>query len=85
MAGFKAHGISNRDRKLEDLSETEIRELDAYLDGRAATGGLVFGEVAFRGMARGVPGLIVSRQMQKNEMQRLAEANINTSLLEKEE
>ena len=52
-------------RRLDDLSEAELALVDEMRRGAGA-----FSEAALSGLAKGVPGLIVGRQMQINEQAR---------------
>ena len=52
-------------RRLDDLSKAELELIDEMRRGAGA-----FSETALSGLAKGVPGLIVGRQMQINEQAR---------------
>ena len=63
MASREEH--TKHPRRLDDLSEAELALIDGMRRGAGA-----FSEAALSGLAKGVPGLIVQRQMQINEQAR---------------
>ncbi len=76
MASREEH--TEQPRRLDDLSEAELALVDEMRRDAGA-----FSETALTGLAKGVPGLIVRRQMQINEQAR-REASSPVELEERE-